>query len=592
VDRTALDSALTEISNTPGSYTVYLASGTYSSPTGFIVSATNPTKIVGVGPTKPILTLSGGPSFPANTSVLTTTNQLGIDNIEIDIPDSTSVTGLTAAIGGQTISNVSVNGSANANLARGITVSDSNPRVLNAKVDLAGATTTGVLVSTSTSAIIDDLNVTHAAKGVSLLGAYNYKIRRLISHAGIGVDVANSAGTISSSLVLPSPVTAENVGGIGIDFNADSGDPFINRVDNCTLVGSGTGTTGVHEHGTNAGTDAIVHVNSSIITGYATSAGGSHDGGGNGSIDLAYTRYTGALSGDASADGTSQQTVADLGFVDAGNGNYHPSLSSPLVDAGDPTGLDTTDSATDASGEPRVISRGAGNIRDIGAYEVQNSAPVPHITVLTAVPSTTSSTEFSGASSTDAEGDSLTYDWKFDAMPGPSGATVKKMFIAEGPHSVQLTVTDKTGTSATTTTQINVARGFLAIKLRSQNATLTTKGTFKITMSCPPEAVSNCSGRLLFQTVKKVNAKDYTKRPGWIASKPDYLQAARYIFSIAPGTTQKLEVRTYSTFQNILGVHKKFQVQSTLVSGTTSNANLTANRATFTVSAPKSKKKK
>jgi hypothetical protein len=157
---------------------------------------------------------------------------------------------------------------------------------------------------------------------------------------------------------------------------------------------------------------------------------------------------------------------------------------------------------------------------------------------------------------------------------------------------VQLTVTDKTGTSATTTTQINVARGFLAIKLRSQNATLTTKGTFKITMSCPPEAVSNCSGRLLFQTVKKVNAKDYTKRPGWIASKPDYLQAARYIFSIAPGTTQKLEVRTYSTFQNILGVHKKFQVQSTLVSGTTSNANLTANRATFTVSAPKSKKKK
>ena len=134
------------------------------------------------------------------------------------------------------------------------------------------------------------------------------------------------------------------------------------------------------------------------------------------------------------------------------------------------------------------------------------------------------------------------------------------MFILEGPHSVQLTVTDKSGASAvSTSTQFNVARGFLAIKLRSQNATISKKGTFKITMSCPAEAVSNCSGRLLFQTTKKVNAKDYTKRPGWTAAKPAYLQAARYVFSITPGTTQKLEVRTYSTFQNVLGGAQEVQ---------------------------------
>jgi PKD repeat protein len=172
----------------------------------------------------------------------------------------------------------------------------------------------------------------------------------------------------------------------------------------------------------------------------------------------------------------------------------------------------------------------------------------------------------------------MSYDWKFDGAPGNSGVTTKKMFITDGPHTVQLTVTDKTGSSSTTSTQINVARGFLAINLRSQNATISPKGTFKITMSCPAEAISNCSGRLLFQTTKKVVAKNYTKRPAWTAAKPAYLQ--------------KLEVRTYSTFQNVLGVHKKFQIQSTLVSGTTSNANLTANRATFTIKAPKKKKKK
>jgi hypothetical protein len=335
-----------------------------------------------------------------------------------------------------------------------------------------------------------------------------------------------------------------------------------------------------------------VDVNSSIIMGYANPAVASSGTPLAATINLFYTRYTGAPTGSIQFSSSSQLNAGDFGFVDAGAGNYRPTLGSQLVDAGDPSFLDSTDSATDADGQPRTVSRGSGNVRDIGAYEVQNSAPVARIAVITAVPSTTSSTEFSAAGSTDAEGDSMSYDWKFDGAPGNSGVTTKKMFIADGPHTVQLTVTDKTGTSSTTSTQINVARGFLAINLRSQNATISPKGTFKITMSCPAEAISNCSGRLLFQTTKKVVAKNYTKRPGWISAKPAYLQAARYVFSIKPGTTQKLEVRTYSTFQNVLAVHKKFQIQSTLVSGTTSNASLTANRATFTIKAPKKKKKK
>ncbi|MGH2960100.1 MAG: PKD domain-containing protein, partial [Solirubrobacterales bacterium] len=325
--------------------------------------------------------------------------------------------------------------------------------------------------------------------------------------------------------------------------------------------------------------------------GYETAANSSSVDDGDASTSLDYSRFTSGVLGNTTVAGTSQQTNADFGFVNAGAGNYALTLGSPLVDAGDPVGLTADDSATDASGKPRVVSRGAGLIRDIGAYEVQNTAPVPKIQIVTAVPSTTSNTLFSAAGSTDAEGDSMAYEWKFDGAPGVSGVTTQKMFILDGPHSVQLTVTDKTGASSQTSAQFNVARGFLPIKIRSQNATLSRKGTFKITMSCPAAAISNCSGRLLFQTTKKINAKNYTERPTWTSAKPAYLQAARYVFSIAPGTTKKIEVRTYSTFQNVLAKHKKFKIQSSLVFGTTTNANLTANRATFTVSAPKPKKK-
>lgn len=572
----------------PSLNSVYVTSGTYSNSTGANFVG-KPVKIYGVGPTRPILSINSAPSYPADTAVLTTgDSNTVIDNIQVDLPVSSGLTGILSDLGGQLLSNITINGPA-ADSSNGIIVGGSNPRVRNAAINVGSGNSNGVFVDGSGSAILDDISVTHATTAVVLDTAENFKLRRLNSRAKNGVATTASNGTISSSLIRASAAGAENSGGKGVSASTTSGTSNDVRVDNCTLISGGeSGTIGVAASASGAASVQSILVNSSIVSGFETAAGTSALSSGVASIDLAYSRYSGALQGSTTLAGGTQQT-GDYGFVNAAGGNYNLALTSPLVDAGDPTQPNTNDSATDANDQPRVVSRGSGNIRDIGAYEVQNSAPVPKIQIVTAVPSTTSSTQFSAAGSTDAEGDAVTYTWKFDGAPGPSGITAQKMFILDGPHSVQLTVTDKTGSSTSATVQFNVARGFLAIKLRSQNTTISKQGTFKITMSCPADAISNCSGRLLFQTTKKVNAKNYTERPAWTAAKPAYLQAARYVFSIAPGTTQKLEVRTYSTFQNVLGVHKKFKIQSNLVSGTTGNASLTANRATFTVRAPKKK---
>jgi len=571
---------------------IYVTPGTYSSASG-VDFDNKRVNLIGVGTDKPTLTISA--AAPEFSSVITTRYADRIENLEIALPTSSGLTGIRVAINTPDISNVSVDGP-NADSSIGIHVSESSPKVKDTTINLGTGGSTGVFVDGSTSATIDDVTVKHASKAVELQGAFNFKIRRMKSQSANGVVATSSSGTVSSSVIMPSTVGAENSGGNGVSASATTGESKSVNVDNCTLIGGGTGTTGVAATATAAALQSV-DVNSSVILGYETSAGTTSVTEGVPTIGLAYSRFTSGVQGATTVAASSQQTNIDFGFVNAAANDYALTLGSPLVDAGDPAGLTADDSGSDASDKPRLVSRGAGLIRDIGAYEVQNTAPVPRIQIVTAVPSTTSSTLFSAAGSTDAEGDAMTYDWKFDGAPGVSGLTAQKMFITDGPHSIQLTATDKTGAASQAFATFNVARGFLPMKIRSQSARLSRKGTFKITLSCPVTAISNCSGRLIFQTTKKLNAKRYTKRPTWAAakkkkSKSAYLRAARYVFSIDPGTTKKIEVRTYSTFQNVLGVHKKFRIQSSLVLGTTRNANLTAKRAKFTIRAPKSKKKK
>lgn len=559
---------------------IYIASGRYETTAGFDFTATR-VKVTGVGPTPPVLAMK----TPATgTAVITTSLKITkFENLALELPAGTDTfTGVRVLAGNTTLSNVSVSGDG----GTGFEATGQNPGFSHVSTNFSGAASYGIKLNSAASTTIDDADLT-AHDAVVVDQSQGFLIKRLTAHAARGLHAERSSGTISSSLLAPNPDGAMNVGGEGVYVGADSVSSDV-RVDNVTVIGQ-SGQTGIQSHATGS-QPSTVTVNSSLVMGFTDALRTAKTSSGAANLTAQYTRYQGTLN-DGSGNpigNTASSPIADPGFVP---GTYRPSLSSPLVDTGDPGPLDPTDSGDkDLDGNPRVVSRGAGMIRDVGAYEVQNSAPQPVITIVTPTPSTTSAVQFSAAASSDADGDALAFDWKFDGTSFATGATAAKLFNTEGPHVVQLTAIDKTGSATTITQQFNVAKGFLSLALKSQNAHLTSSGTFSIRITCPATAATDCTGRLLFRTVKKLAASQFYVKPSKKKSRPKTISAGNHVFRVAPGTTARAKVRAYRTFRNVLKKYSKIKIQSTLISGSTANATLTSNRATFTISAPKKKK--
>lgn len=563
------------------SSTVYLTSGLHTA-LAPVALGNKPVRLVGVGATRPVVT---APATSGGAVISTISPMARFTNIAILIPASTGMTGLSTENGGQSIERVSVSGPAAA-ASTGIFVRHQGPAIEDVSVSLdgAGGNSVGIKVDSSTTPSIRGVNVSGVRRGIEMTATKNFAVGRARIEADTGIKLTGSDGSLSSSLI--------SAVAVGIDVDAGNGASEKVNVFNCTLLHPGaTGGTGVRTFTPDGGLPLTVTADSSIIHGYERAAYAD----GVSRLDLRYSSFDGAAA-STTDDGLTlgpgnRPDTQNYGFVDAAGGDFRLRLDSPLVDAGNPVSADFTqaDSGSDLDGNPRSVSRGAGKIRDVGAYEVQNRAPTPRVEIVTAVPSTTSPTLFSAANSSDADGDALTQEWSFDGLPGPSGETVRKQFLSPGPHIVRLTTTDKAGASSTTSRQFDVEMGYLNVKLKSQAARITTKGTFKVSLSCPVAAVSDCTGRLVLRTAQKVDAKRYTKRPGWSASAKQ-IEAVNYVFRIAPGLTRSVTVRTFKTFQNILAVEKKFKLTGGIADASTTNARITSNRATFTISAPKLKR--
>lgn len=568
---------------------IFITPGTYTASSSFNLGG-KPLKILGIGEPKPVLTAPAGP--PGKPVISTVSSLLDLTNVTIAIPASQGMIGLKASGGGQEISGVSVRGQA-ASGSVGISIGDSNPTISRTDIQLdgSGGSSTGISMYASTTPRLEDVQVSAAARGVEISASTNFSIRRARVATPQGLKVENADGTISSSLIeVPAGSTT---GQAAIDLLSGAHASASLNVFNCTLVQRAAAPgTGITSRVDGADGHAGVTVDSSIISGFQSASANAGD---SATVTLRYSAFDGSLEhADAGTivEGASNIPQADaFGFRDRTGGDFHLVLNSPLVDRGNPVigDFSQADSGNDLDGLPRVVSRGAGKIRDIGAYEVQNSAPVPAIAILTSVPSTTAITEFSAAGSSDAEGDELSYEWSFDGLPGPGGVGVSKRFITAGPHNVQLTVTDRAGASQTVRRQFDVAIGYLNVKLRSESVQITRRGFIRVTLSCPAAAISDCTGRLLLRSVKLVDAKRYTKRPGWISSAT-HIEAANHVFALAPGESRRVAVRTTRAFQNVLGVKKRFQVTGALTHATTGNAKLVSNRATYTVRAPRTKR--
>ena len=554
---------------------IFVHSGTYMS-TNFNFTGNN-LSVRGVGPTRPVFTAPNGP-VSTNAWVVSNNSTLAkFTNIAIELPaDAPNATGLYVNGGGAKIDGVTIT-SRGGSGATGVAIGSSNPELTNTTISVPVADGVGVrALGGSTTVKIQSLSVT-AFTGVQAIDSQELRIHRATLRAPRGLAVEDSTGTtIASSLFLPADGDESYVGRFAVRSVNESGGNNTTRVYNCTAIGRGDALSTGFAASSGANSDTQIEVDSSVIVGFdETEEISASLPGATANVDLGYSL---AFAEPSAA-----------GFNNPTGGDYSLQRSSALVDAGNPGAL-VNESSTDLAGNTRIVSRGAGNRRDIGAYEVQNAAPVAKIAIVTAAPSTTSPVTFSAADSSDADGDVLTYAWKFDSNAFASGVQAARSFPLVGPHTVELTVTDSTGVATTVSTQFDVAKGYLPLTLRSRNVRADKRGRFAITITCPDRATTNCTGRLIFETVKKIEAKNYQdppKRKRSTSSKAKILRAANYVFSVEPGTTRKLNITTYGTFQNVLKKHKKFKLAAKLVSGTTSNAILTANRPTFTLSAPR-----
>ena len=89
-----------------------------------------------------------------------------------------------------------------------------------------------------------------------------------------------------------------------------------------------------------------------------------------------------------------------------------------------------------------------------------------------------------------------------------------------------------------------------------------------------------CTGRLTFKTASKIDIKRFGANT--LRANKKIVKAGQYIFTIKPGETKTLRVRTYRTFLKLLKQKRKVVLRVTLT-GSAENVDLSATPTDFIV---------
>ena len=118
-----------------------------------------------------------------------------------------------------------------------------------------------------------------------------------------------------------------------------------------------------------------------------------------------------------------------------------------------------------------------------------------------------------GRASTDPDGTIASYAWNFGDGSTATGPTAARTYTQSGTYTIQLTVTDNGGLTATTTRVVTVAvpadRGFLGTTASTTGRTSTTHSVL------PDEALRAGDQMLLFVTTNAPSTTTVTPPPGW-----------------------------------------------------------------------------
>lgn len=463
-DETGLAAALTKAApgNSPGSDRILIDAGTITVTTAKTYSSAEELDMVGAGAGQTILDTSAN----GLTLLSLTANQAtsSVKDLTVRFTGSTAGPLYGIAINGGTLENVAVvddstyNGVQAVQLAGGATLKNS-VITLNSSSDIGVSATSG-------NANVTGATITGSNGGTGVnMSASSYAVdHTAIRGLARGLTIDSGTLAVSDSLVD----LGANANGRGINIaNDNSGSAAITLdADRVTVVGSGSGQTGVWLQGNLASEDALATVDNSLI--YMTHPSAVdvnclQDDPGTVVYTLTDTAFNDiAVTMDPGGCGQSVSNQIDTAtnapvFVDAPNGDYRPTWDSPLVDAGGDGSLLATN-ATDLDGQTRLKDgdNDATTALDVGAFEYQRKSPA--IATAAASKSTPAPGEivsFSGIAS-DPEGEPIEYQWSVDGGPPVAGASINTSFATVGVHAAVLTVTDAAGAFASAAVAVNV----------------------------------------------------------------------------------------------------------------------------------------
>jgi hypothetical protein len=267
-------------------------------------------------------------------------------------------------------------------------------------------------------------------------------------------DESDGEFLISNSLLSGNMAAEPVAGGGGALYNSLA----YTRLSNCTIVGNmaAMGTAFLCEGAGSPGRSGV-YLGNCIVWG----DGGIISSQEESAVEIVYSDVRGGWSGQGNID-------ADPCFVDPGywdnagteqdfwddtwiEGDYHLKAASACIDAGSVEALPDAN-GTDLDGQPRL----SGVAPDMGAYEVQNDAPVadagPDVTSLALGGAVT----LDGSKSYDPEGQPLQYRW-YEGDKLVSEQARFTITLPPGEHTLRLVVTDPMGLTASDEVQVTVS---------------------------------------------------------------------------------------------------------------------------------------
>jgi hypothetical protein len=275
---------------------------------------------------------------------------------------------------------------------------------------------------------------------------------------GFRTAASNDLGTLNISDSLIDLGAAVNAIGVTIENRNGGSSELAGNLNGVTIYGTGNGQTGFRIYG-----EATQSVTSSIKNSLLMLTGGSsiaaqcdHQGSSTTVLDLLFVMLNGgAASKNAGCTGNtgltwdSSHESPSAVFLDAAAGDFRLRPLASVIDRGD-LAEPTSSHFADAALANRFVDGSGGGVAtiDLGAYEYQNYAPnKPQISVSPTTVAAGVPVHFS-ASTTDDNGDPLTWSWDFHDGSYADTASGDHVFTQPGTYSVAVRASDNQGASS------------------------------------------------------------------------------------------------------------------------------------------------